>query len=59
MPLLPLAEVEALVQSGERESITLDYKGDFTGNLEKAKKELAKDVAAFANSQGGAVVIRG
>lgn len=57
MPLHTLAEVEALVQSGERESITLDYKGDFTDNLEKAKKELAKDVSAFANSRGGTIVL--
>jgi hypothetical protein len=57
MPLFTLSEVEALVQAGEREGLTLDYKGDFTNDLERAKKELARDVAAFANSQGGTLVL--
>lgn len=57
MPLQTLAEVEALVQSRQQEGINLDYKGDFTNNLEGAKKELAKDLSAFANSQGGAIIL--
>lgn len=57
MALRTLADVEALVLALTPEGITLDYKGDFTSNLDSAKKELAKDVAAFANSQGGTLVI--
>src|SRR5690349_21370441 len=57
MPVFTLAEVEALVQNKEPESITLDYKGDFTRSLDNAKKELAKDVSAFANSQGGTLIL--
>jgi hypothetical protein len=40
----------------EREGYHLDYKGEF-GNLDKAKKELTKDITAFANTGGGYLVI--
>ncbi len=55
--LRTFAELEALVRDRIPESLTLDYKADFTNDLEKAKKELAKDVSAFANSQGGTLII--
>jgi hypothetical protein len=40
----------------EREGYHLDYKGEF-GNLDKTKKELSKDITAFANTGGGYLVI--
>lgn len=58
----PLAEltyddiVELVEVRQEREGRRLDYKGAI-GDPEKAKKELAKDVCAFANSDGGVLVI--
>jgi predicted HTH transcriptional regulator len=36
--------------------VRLDYKREITGN-EGEKKELAKDVSAMANSQGGHIII--
>jgi hypothetical protein len=41
----------------EQEGNHLDFKQEIGSNLEKAKKELAKDISAFANSGGGYLVI--
>ncbi len=49
-------DIEALTSSGEPESIMLDYKKMISGS-ERDKAELAKDICAFANSQGGYLVI--
>lgn len=58
----PLAEVSyddlqniIEVQKTE-EGVNLDYKKEI-GSPDRAKKELAKDVSAFANSQGGYLII--
>jgi hypothetical protein len=40
----------------EREGYNLDYKADI-GNPDKAKKELSKDISAFANSSGGYLIL--
>ncbi len=40
----------------EREGYHLDFKGEF-GNVDKAKKELSKDISAFANTSGGFLII--
>ena len=53
---LTFRDIEGLTSSGEPESVVLDYKGLITGS-EHDKKELAKDVSAFANSQGGLLLI--
>lgn len=53
---LTYEDIEVLTSSGEPESIILDYKKMVSG-LEHDKAELAKDVCAFANSQGGYLVI--
>jgi hypothetical protein len=51
------AELLALVSSGERESLTLDFKAcDALSQADSKKNELSKDVAAFANSAGGTIV---
>src|ERR1700752_4608375 len=40
----------------EREGYHLDFKGEL-GNLDKAKKELSKDITSFANTNGGFLII--
>jgi len=50
---LTFSDIEDLLNvRREREGYCLDYKFGL-GNLDKAKKELAKDITAFANSSGG------
>jgi len=39
------------------ESIRLEYKRDLYGNNDNSKKELLKDISAFANSQGGHLIL--
>lgn len=53
---LTYEHIEALTSLGEPESIMLDYKKMISGS-EHDKAELAKDICAFANSQGGYLVI--
>lgn len=50
-------DIEDLVKNRqEKEGHHLDYKVSI-GNVDKAKKELAKDVSSFANTSGGYLVI--
>jgi hypothetical protein len=53
------ADLEALVRDEVPEGLHLDYKDSraFEGFHDKQKNELAKDVSAFANSDGGVLVI--
>ena len=53
---LTFADIQALVDSEEPESITLEYKRQIDTS-QGGKKELAKDVSAMANSQGGHLII--
>ena len=53
---LTYEDIETLTSPGEPESIMLDYKKMISGS-ERDKAELAKDICAFANSQGGYLVI--
>jgi hypothetical protein len=54
---LQYADIDDLVNvRKEREGYSLDYKTSF-GNPDKAKKELAKDISAFANTGGGYLII--
>jgi len=53
---LKYEDIEDLTSSGEPESIILDYKKTISGS-ERNKAELAKDICAFANSQGGYLII--
>ena len=51
------ADVLALITNGVKESLELDYKQ--CASLQKTdgkKKEISKDVSAFANSAGGTIV---
>ena len=50
-------DIQALIDLGVEESIHLDYKA--AGALDKTdakKKEISKDVASFANSDGGIII---
>lgn len=53
---LKYEDIAGLTSSGEPESIILDYKKMVSGSG-REKAELAKDICAFANSQGGYLVI--
>lgn len=54
---LTYSDIDDLVNvRKEREGYHLDYKSEF-GNLDKAKKELSKDITAFANTGGGYLII--
>ena len=51
------SDVRALVANQVPEGLTLDYKAcDALGRTESKKKEISKDVSAFANSAGGTIV---
>lgn len=54
--LTSLAEVQKLIVQGDRESATLEYKEAFEEWKDSAKKEIAKDVSAMANSEGGVII---
>lgn len=49
--------VEAWVTDGLRESERLDFKAQFYGNGESQRRELAGDLAAFANHRGGLLIL--
>jgi hypothetical protein len=49
-------DIEGLTSSGEHENVWLDYKKSISGS-ERDKAELAKDISALANSQGGYLII--
>ncbi len=54
-----IRDVENLINNQTEENIHLDYKQSdalLAGNLDRIKTELAKDVSAFANSDGGQII---
>jgi len=51
------SDLLALISSGEKESLILEYKAcDALGPSDGKKNEVSKDVSAFANSAGGTIV---
>jgi hypothetical protein len=51
------AEIEQLIANGQEEFLELDFKrGDSLNNNDSNKRELSKDVSAFANTIGGTIV---
>ena len=51
------ADLLRLINDGEEESLTLDYKAcDALQKTDGKKREVSKDVSAFANSVGGTIV---
>ena len=49
------ADVQAFLQQGVAENLTLDYKRELNDSR-SARAEMCKDASALANSQGGAIV---
>ena len=54
--LATLDDVQALIDSGMRESEVLEYKTATTVFSDNDKREIAKDVSAMANSLGGIII---
>src|SRR5688572_6983205 len=54
--LLVEATVDRLIAGGVREDLDLDVKQALYGNSDRDKRDLAGDVAAMANTIGGAIV---
>ncbi len=53
---LSVADFETLVENGVPEGITIDYKQGTVGGRDRDRLDFAKDVAAFANTEGGDIV---
>ena len=51
------SHLEGLVKSAVREDEDLDFKRELYGNSDSAKRDLAGDLASFANHRGGVIVI--
>lgn len=51
------ATLDALVESSAMESLHLDFKRDLYERDDKSKREFLKDISAFANTQGGHLII--
>lgn len=50
-------DIQKLIANKVEENLELDYKAcDALGRDDKRKREVSKDVSAFANSAGGAIV---
>jgi hypothetical protein len=51
------AHVVALVTNAVPEAFDLEFKAELYGKSDKAKRDLASDIAAMANTAGGAIVL--
>lgn len=51
-----IEDIKALIDGGVEESTTLEYKRNFAKQNPHWKEELAKDVSAMANSNGGTII---
>ena len=49
-------DLQKLIQNEIEESTVLEYKGSFAKQNPKWKEELAKDISALANSNGGTII---
>ncbi len=50
-------DLENLVRNKRQEDTFLDFKRDMYGKTDSDKKELLKDVSAFANGSGGEIIV--
>lgn len=55
MQLNTLADIQLLIENKIEESITLEYKRE----LDAENREIAKDISAFANTDGGSTIVYG
>ena len=53
-----VGHIETLVEAGLREDADLEFKDRLYGNGDQEKRDLAGDVAAMWNDQGGVIVAR-
>ena len=51
-----LLDLQSLISDGVEEGAQLDYKSGIDKTKEKWKSEIAKDVSAMANSNGGVII---
>lgn len=51
-----IKDVNALIAAGVEECTTLEYKSDINTTCDKWKGEMAKDVSAMANANGGIII---
>ena len=51
-----IAEIKALIVAGVEENTTLEYKSCIDNTKDKWKSEIAKDVSAMANANGGTII---
>ncbi|MCE8485537.1 ATP-binding protein [Bacteroides uniformis] len=56
MVINSIADLERLIENKIPESTTLEYKSSFATQNKKWKEELAKDISAMANSNGGVII---
>ena len=56
MNIKSLEDIQFLINNSVEESTELEYKRSFAKANKDWKKELAKDVSAMANSNGGIIV---
>jgi hypothetical protein len=54
---LTAADIRGPVSAGAQEAFDLDFKKEHYGGTESAKRKLAADVAAMANTAGGVILI--
>ena len=50
-------DVERLVSSGVLEELHLEYKSGRPKNRDKFKNDIAQDISAFANADGGTLIV--
>jgi predicted HTH transcriptional regulator len=52
-----IADIDYLINYGQEESLRLEFKAsEALGEQDSKKKEIAKDISAFANSAGGIII---
>lgn len=56
MTIESIADIQFLIDNSVEESTELEYKRSFAKANPKWKEELAKDISAMANSNGGVIV---
>ena len=56
-PTISFADVELMVSNGTSEDLHLEYKSGRPVNRDKFKEDIAQDASAFANSDGGRIII--
>ena len=54
---LTIDDVNQLIKEGICESPRNDYKREWWGSTDKARREMLRDISAFANSYGGYIVV--